>query len=186
MPATQTVFGLAQTINSASYNITRALDNVAKLGSLDCIKIALAELKNLHAGQSMDLYWTCNLVCPQIEMHLKSLDDKTGGLFRLLFRLMEVLSPSERRPNLLSLTILLVEQSIVLRNILSQRRVNGKSSPEHMRLILQLMERSGSLNYTIAALRKLQTEIDMEVKAFEIESGTQNSLLREMLCVLYV
>lgn len=44
MPTTHTVFGLGQTINSASYNITRALDNVARLGSLDCVKITLGKL----------------------------------------------------------------------------------------------------------------------------------------------
>jgi hypothetical protein len=32
---------------------------------------------------------------------------ETGGLFRLLFRLMDVLSPLEKRPNLLFLTTLL-------------------------------------------------------------------------------
>jgi hypothetical protein len=48
------------------------------------------------------------------------------------------------------------------------------------------MEQSGSLDYTIAALRELQTEIDREVRAIETESGMQNSLLREMLSMLYI
>ena len=89
-------------------------------------------------------------------------------------------------PLIHALQSLPVEQAVLLRNILSQRRVNGKSSLEHKRLILQLMEQSGSLDYTIAALRELQTEIDKEVRAIETESGIQNSLLRELLSMLYI
>ncbi|KAM4061075.1 hypothetical protein HRG_012974 [Hirsutella rhossiliensis] len=70
--------------------------------------------------------------------------------------------------------------------MLAQRRVNGKSSLEHKQLILQLMEQSGSLNYTLAALRQLQSEIDKEVEAIEQESGFRNDALKGLLFKLYV
>ncbi|KAM4055514.1 polyprenyl synthetase domain-containing protein [Hirsutella rhossiliensis] len=198
---------------------------------MDYVSIVLEELKILYIGQSLDLYWTCNLVCPSVGEHLKSVDNKTGGIFRMLLRLMEATSLSTNNPDLRCLIILLgrhfgirddyqnlcsndyarqkgfcedldegkyslpiihalhslsEDQGMVLRNMLAQRRVNGKSSLEHKQLILQLMQQSGSLNYTLAALRQLQSEIDKEVEAIELLSGFRNDGLRALLYKLYV
>lgn len=46
-------------------------------------------------------------------------------------------------------------QRIILHNLLAQRKVNGGPSIEHKQLILQLLRRSGSLEYTLVALRLL-------------------------------
>lgn len=66
------------------------------------------EMRNLFVGQSFDLHWTFNLICPSIEEYYKMVDNseldsslvlqssfhrtyeciETGGLFRLLSRLM--------------------------------------------------------------------------------------------------
>lgn len=34
----------------------------------------LDELKRLHIGQSLDLYWTANVQCPSLEEYLKMVD----------------------------------------------------------------------------------------------------------------
>jgi ophiobolin F synthase len=44
-------------------------------------------------GQSYDLYWTHNVVCPSMIEYLDMIDKKTGGLFRMLTRFMVAESP---------------------------------------------------------------------------------------------
>lgn len=49
MPATHTIFGLGQTINSASYKIIQAMNEVAKLDSMDCMQILLGICSSLFS-----------------------------------------------------------------------------------------------------------------------------------------
>ncbi|KJK73476.1 hypothetical protein H634G_11289 [Metarhizium anisopliae BRIP 53293] len=229
MPATHTIFGLSQSVNSASYQITRALDEVLTLDGTGYIEIVLQELKTLYTGQGHDLYWTCTLSCPSVEDLLKSID--SSGLFRMLFRLMNAASRSASKPELRGLVTLLgrhfgirddyqnlcssdytnqkgfcedldegkfslpmihalqclpESQRMILHNLLAQRKVNGGSSIEHKQLILKLMRRSGSLEYTLAALRLLQSEINQEVQLIEQKSGVQHGDLKVLLSKLYV
>jgi len=91
MPATHRVFGEAQTINSANFIIIVALDKIHKLnnppsvdifigmfGNLKCYMRLLIdlteELQNLHVGQSYDLYWTRNTICPTEEDYLEMIE----------------------------------------------------------------------------------------------------------------
>ena len=32
------------------------------------------ELERLYIGQSLDLHWTCNLICPSIEQYLEMIE----------------------------------------------------------------------------------------------------------------
>jgi geranylgeranyl pyrophosphate synthase len=73
-PATHTIFGVGQTINSSSYKICEALEEVLKLKSLECVQIVIEESKALYIGQSLDLHWTTNLECPSIKEYIKVLD----------------------------------------------------------------------------------------------------------------
>jgi len=50
--------------------------------------IVVEELLGLHIGQGVDLHWTRSGTCPSEAEYLKMVDNKTGGLFRLLARLM--------------------------------------------------------------------------------------------------
>ncbi|KAI0406434.1 putative geranylgeranyl diphosphate synthase [Xylaria palmicola] len=87
-PSTHTIFGVAQTINAANYQILRALEEAQKFGDRDSLAIFSEELKNLYMGQGLDLYWVQNQVCPSIDQYLRMVQGKTGGLFRLLGRLL--------------------------------------------------------------------------------------------------
>lgn len=40
-PSTHTIFGLSQTINSSSYKIAEALEEVLKLNSMECVRIVI-------------------------------------------------------------------------------------------------------------------------------------------------
>ncbi|KAL4796622.1 putative geranylgeranyl diphosphate synthase [Aspergillus venezuelensis] len=87
-PATHTIFGASQTINSANYQLIRALQHISELDVSESLHIFIEELQNLYIGQSMDLYWTSNVICPSVDEYLHMIEHKTGGLFRLFSRLM--------------------------------------------------------------------------------------------------
>lgn len=93
-PSTHNIYGTAQTINSATYQFTEATSLAAKLSNAACLHIFVEEVQQLYMGQSYDLYWTHNILCPTISEYLKMVDMKTGGLFRLLTRLMVAESPA--------------------------------------------------------------------------------------------
>lgn len=92
-PSTHDVFGNAQTINSATYQYTEATAMAAELSNPACLRVFTEEMQQLYIGQSYDLYWTHNAICPSIAEYLKMVDKKTGGLFNMLTRLMLAESP---------------------------------------------------------------------------------------------
>ncbi|GLB12133.1 terpene cyclase [Aspergillus tubingensis] len=87
-PATHTVFGQALTINSANFVLIQAMDQVRLLEDSRCVDIFVEEMRNLFIGQSFDLYWTRQGECPSEDEYREMIRQKTGGLFRLLSRLM--------------------------------------------------------------------------------------------------
>ncbi|RAH67449.1 bifunctional terpene synthase/polyprenyl synthetase family protein [Aspergillus aculeatinus CBS 121060] len=97
-PATHTVYGVGPTINSANYLLLQALDEVRGLADLDgpCLDIYTEEMRNLFTGQSYDVYWTREAVCPSEAEYMAMIRQKTGGLFRLLARLMIATAPAQR------------------------------------------------------------------------------------------
>jgi ophiobolin F synthase len=92
-PATHKVFGIAQTVNSGCREILKAVNEASQLGLPSAIAITLEALDELHVGQSYDLYWTRHNKCPSKKEYLEMVNGKTGGLFRLLARLMIAASP---------------------------------------------------------------------------------------------
>lgn len=99
------VFGIPMTINSANYMYFVAMNLIPQLineeGKLkdesQSIQIQLyqifnEELCNLHRGQGLDIYWRDNNIIPTEEKYFNMVINKTGGLFRLTIRLMELLS----------------------------------------------------------------------------------------------
>ena len=65
----------------------------SELSNPSCFRIFIEEMRQLYVGQSYDVYWTHNALCPSISEYLKMVDKKTGGLFRMLTRLMVAESP---------------------------------------------------------------------------------------------
>ncbi|WPH02429.1 Hypothetical protein R9X50_00529300 [Acrodontium crateriforme] len=95
VPVAHSIFGTAQTINSANYMYFCALQELFKLDNAEVIRIYTEELVNLHRGQGMDLFWRDTLTCPSEDDYLEMVGNKTGGLFRLAIKLMCAASPSQ-------------------------------------------------------------------------------------------
>ena len=93
-PVAHSIFGVAQTINSANYIYFTALHELSVLpNSHTDITTFAEELVNLHRGQGMDLFWRDTLTCPTEDDYLEMVGNKTGGLFRLGIKLMQTESP---------------------------------------------------------------------------------------------
>lgn len=90
IPVAHNIFGTAQTINSANYVYFLALQEVQKLNNPAAINVYVMEMLNLHRGQGMDLFWRDTLTCPSEDEYLQMVGNKTGGLFRLAVKLMQV------------------------------------------------------------------------------------------------
>ncbi|KAI3395455.1 hypothetical protein diail_1318 [Diaporthe ilicicola] len=88
LPSVHTIYGPAQAINSANAMFVRAVSETAAALRPASLAAALEELENLHRGQSWDLYWKYSLACPGEADYINMVDHKTGGMFRLLVRLM--------------------------------------------------------------------------------------------------
>lgn len=95
-PVAHSIFGTAQTINSANYVYFAALQELLKLGNTAAVEVYARELSNLHRGQGMDLFWRDTLTCPTESDYLEMVSNKTGGLFRLAIQLMQAESKSEK------------------------------------------------------------------------------------------
>ncbi|KAK0635311.1 isoprenoid synthase domain-containing protein [Bombardia bombarda] len=95
LPVAHSIFGVAQTINSSNYIYFTALQELQKLNKPEAITIFADELVNLHRGQGMDLFWRDTLTCPTEDDYLEMVSNKTGGLFRLGIKLMQVESRSQ-------------------------------------------------------------------------------------------
>ncbi|KAK3377643.1 isoprenoid synthase domain-containing protein [Podospora didyma] len=72
---------------------------------------------------------------------------------------------------------------LILRNILTRRRLDGKMSLEQKHLVLEQLRESGSMEYTLAALRKLFGEIQERAR----QLGTRrNEPLEALMSLLKV
>lgn len=96
LPVAHSIFGTAQTLNSANYVYFLALGELGKLGNPEAVKIYTEELLNLHRGQGMDLFWRDTLTCPTEDDYLEMVGNKTGGLFRLAVKLMQAESKTTK------------------------------------------------------------------------------------------
>jgi geranylgeranyl diphosphate synthase, type III len=84
------IFGVPQTINSANYVYFRALNEVQSMHNPRAVLVFTEELLNLHRGQGMDLFWRDTLTCPSEADYIEMINNKTGGLYRLALKLMQV------------------------------------------------------------------------------------------------
>jgi geranylgeranyl pyrophosphate synthase len=94
-PSAHAVFGEAQTINSATFQYIQSVSLISQLKSPKALNIFVDEIRQLFIGQAYELQWTSNMICPPLEEYLRMVDGKTGGLFRLLTRLMAAESTTE-------------------------------------------------------------------------------------------
>ncbi|OBT59998.1 hypothetical protein VE03_10545 [Pseudogymnoascus sp. 23342-1-I1] len=99
IPVAHSIYGVAQTINSANYFYFCAMKELQKLESSEAMTHFADELLQLHRGQGMDLHWRDSLICPTEDEYLKMISNKTGGLFRLTIKLMQTQSSRPASPD---------------------------------------------------------------------------------------
>ena len=96
VPSAHEVYGVAQSINSANYVYFQAQEQLLGLPDWpEAFKLFNEEMMNLHRGQGMELYWRDNVQPPSEGDYLQMISNKTGGLFRLILRLLQSVSTQE-------------------------------------------------------------------------------------------
>ncbi|KAJ8965447.1 hypothetical protein NQ317_006445 [Molorchus minor] len=95
IPVAHSIYGVASTINSANYASFIALERVLDLNHPEAVTIALEQILELYRGQGMEIYWRDNFTCPSEEEYKQMVIRKTGGLFMLAIRLMQLFSDNK-------------------------------------------------------------------------------------------
>ncbi|XP_018571729.1 geranylgeranyl pyrophosphate synthase [Anoplophora glabripennis] len=95
IPVAHSIYGVASTINTANYTSFIALERVMDLNHPEAISIALEQILELYRGQGMEIYWRDNFTCPSEEEYKQMVKRKTGGLFMLAIRLMQLFSDNK-------------------------------------------------------------------------------------------
>jgi len=133
VPVCHHVYGVPMTINTANYMYFVAMEDVYNTGHPEAIRVFLEELLNLHRGQGFDILWRDSNDCPTEDQYRQMVLDKTGGLFRLCLRLMQVFSQDKRDyiplVNLLSLYFQIRDDFI---NLKSDDYAKNKSFAEDL------------------------------------------------------
>jgi len=95
LPAAHLIYGQASTINCANYVMFIGLERTQALGHPEAVSVFTQQLLELHRGQGMEIYWRDNFICPTEEEYKQMISRKTGGLFNLAVRLMQLFSKSD-------------------------------------------------------------------------------------------
>ncbi|KAH7637710.1 geranylgeranyl pyrophosphate synthase-like [Dermatophagoides farinae] len=100
IPVAHNIFGIASTINSANYVYFLSADKLIKEFPSaimpKAITIFTEQLLELHRGQGMDIYWRDSYTCPSEEQYIAMIERKTGALFSLGVKLMQLFSADQR------------------------------------------------------------------------------------------
>lgn len=95
IPVAHAIYGVPSTINAGCYAMFMALERVVSLNHMEAIKVYTEQILDLHRGQGMELYWRDNFVCPTEEEYKRMVMQKTGGLFLITIRLMQLFSDNK-------------------------------------------------------------------------------------------
>jgi len=96
VPVAHLIYGVPSTINTANYVYFQAMEQCYKLGNTKAVEVMIQECLNLHRGQGQDIWKRDNFIPPTEAEYNQMVLDKTGGLFRLAIKLMQVFSEDDR------------------------------------------------------------------------------------------
>ncbi|XP_003738171.1 geranylgeranyl pyrophosphate synthase [Galendromus occidentalis] len=96
VPTAHRVFGIPSTLNTANYVYFLGLEKCLKLGNSRAVEVFSEQMLELHRGQGMEIYYRDNLICPTVEAYELMVKRKTGGLFGLAVKMMQVFSGSPK------------------------------------------------------------------------------------------
>ncbi|GAM21308.1 hypothetical protein SAMD00019534_044830 [Acytostelium subglobosum LB1] len=95
MPVAHEIYGVPQTINCANTVYFLVMNECNNLGNAQATTIFIEEMVRLHRGQGYDILWRDTNRCPTIEEYSAMVQEKTGGLFRLGLRLLQLFSQNK-------------------------------------------------------------------------------------------
>lgn len=96
-PAAHTVFGFTNTVLSVDYMICATMTQFLELNHPEAINIYFEEYLHALRGQGMEIYCRENNICPTIEEYIENCEGKTGTMFNIIFRLMQLFSQEEKQ-----------------------------------------------------------------------------------------
>uniref|UniRef100_A0A2P2I675 Geranylgeranyl pyrophosphate synthase-like n=1 Tax=Hirondellea gigas TaxID=1518452 RepID=A0A2P2I675_9CRUS len=105
LPVAHNIYGVPSTINTANYVYFVGLQKTLALDHPQAVNVFCEQLLELHRGQGLDIYWRDSYTCPTEEQYRTMTIRKTGGLFGLAIRLMQLFS--DCKSNFTALTDLL-------------------------------------------------------------------------------
>nr|CAD7599386.1 unnamed protein product [Timema genevievae] len=95
IPVAHSIYGIASTINAANYVMFLAVEKAFALNHPEATRVYTEQLLELHRGQGMEIYWRDNYICPSEDEYKRMTKRKTGGLFMLAIRLMQLFSENK-------------------------------------------------------------------------------------------
>lgn len=195
IPTSHTLFGVPLTINSANYMYFKAMEALQviagdnKILLHDLMVIFNQEMINLHRGQGLDIYWRENLLhfIPDETKYYNMVMNKTGGLFRLTVRIMELLTDVKLPHSLVPLSNLLgiiYQIRDDYQNLLNEQMIANKGLAEDIsegKLSFPIIHglrygQSHSETFLKDILRLRTDDIELKKKAVEYLNSQSHSL----------
>ncbi|KAK6506012.1 hypothetical protein TWF506_010938 [Arthrobotrys conoides] len=200
-PAAHMVFGVPQTINSATYLLVQCFEKASEL-SLSAITVLTQGVSKIHIGQGYDLHWTFHGEVPSEKEYIRMIDGKTGGFFSIAARLLR--DQATRNKNLdIEDLLLLIGRFYQIRddymNLTSQEYTNSKgylsdldegkyslilihalnntTEGTKLKSLLTLRSRQGNLS---AEQKNIVMKTLAQSKSIEYAFGVLEELQREM------
>jgi len=71
IPVAHSIYGVASTINAASYLLLKMLNKVQSLNHPDAITVATKQLLDSYYSQGLEICWRDNYTCPSLQEYKK-------------------------------------------------------------------------------------------------------------------
>ncbi|PRD27166.1 UNVERIFIED_CONTAM: Geranylgeranyl pyrophosphate synthase [Trichonephila clavipes] len=168
VPVAHNIFGIASTINSANYVYFLGLERTLKLGHPNATAVFTEQLLELHRGQGMEIYWRDNFLCPTEQEYKEMVKRKTGGLFGLGVKLMQLFSSNKSDfTTIVALMGLYFQIRDDYANLQSKECIDiirqRTTDVEIKRYAVDLMEKMGSFEYSRNVLKELDAQARTEI-----------------------
>ncbi|KAI6160954.1 farnesyltranstransferase [Pisolithus thermaeus] len=176
-PAAHKVYGIPQTINSASYAWWLAFQQLASIQGSPKER----ELLNLHRGQGLDIFWPDTFGCPTEQEYIQMARGKASSILRLSIKIMMAFATTNTDVNYVGLIDLLGIYGQVrddymnlqsteytdakgLADDISEGKFSQRAKTPTLKhhAIAYLRDTTHSIDYTLSVMRSLRKQIREE------------------------